>query len=166
VKDYGVVLKVRNDMFQKHNFFVCAGLGEWGTSGAAWYLANHWHEFDKESEFGFVVEVSKGSDTIVRIVTKPSEHSLGSEPPTQHPQGGTSGITLIPDLAADHNTAPGPSTASPRSTTADTSSVSLNPSGVSSYAISFPAGTSVQQVSLGTATKTVHKPDPEIKCDE
>jgi hypothetical protein len=65
-KDYGVILKVGNSRFPRHRFFVCAGLGSWGTSGAAWYLSNHWRALYKEfgsGEFGLVVEVDSGSDT-------------------------------------------------------------------------------------------------------
>jgi len=28
--------------FPNHSWIVCAGLGEWGTSGTAWYLAHRW----------------------------------------------------------------------------------------------------------------------------
>jgi len=65
-KDYGIILKIKNSRFPKHFFFVCAGIGMWGSSGAAWYLANHWRTLYKEfksKEFGIVVEVNLGSDT-------------------------------------------------------------------------------------------------------
>jgi len=65
-KDYGIVLKVKNSRFPGHFFFVCAGLGGWGTSGATWYLAKHWRELYREfgtDEFGIVLEVNCGSDT-------------------------------------------------------------------------------------------------------
>ena len=63
-KDYGIILKLPNIRFKDHFFFVCAGLGEWGTSGSSWYLANKWIELNKEfgDTFGAVVEVDIGSD--------------------------------------------------------------------------------------------------------
>lgn len=43
--DYGFVLRIIPAKFPNRVWIVCAGLGEWGTSGAAWYLANKWEEF-------------------------------------------------------------------------------------------------------------------------
>ena len=70
-KDIGILMKLKNSRFKNHYFFVCAGLGSWGTSGAAWYLANNWkklyNEF-KSGEFGILLEANVGSDTsAVRI---------------------------------------------------------------------------------------------------
>lgn len=61
-KDYGLIVKIKNYRFPGHYFFVCAGLGEFGTSGASWYLANKWKEFLDKEEFGVVIEVELGSD--------------------------------------------------------------------------------------------------------
>jgi hypothetical protein len=68
-RDHGVILKIANTRFPGQYLFACAGLGEWGTSGAAWYLATHWKELDSlGNEFGCVVEVEIGSDQSARIV--------------------------------------------------------------------------------------------------
>jgi hypothetical protein len=69
-KDYGLILKIPNLRFPNHFFFVCAGLGEWGTSGASWYLASKWKDLQKEfgKAFGVVVEVDVGSDESARRV--------------------------------------------------------------------------------------------------
>jgi hypothetical protein len=69
-KDYGLILKIPNLRFPGHFFFVCAGLGEWGTSGASWYLASKWKSLQKEfgEAFGVVVEVEIGSDESARRV--------------------------------------------------------------------------------------------------
>jgi hypothetical protein len=40
--DYGFVLRLTPREFRGRSWIVCAGLGEWGTSGSAWYLANRW----------------------------------------------------------------------------------------------------------------------------
>lgn len=69
-KDLGIILKIPNQRFPGHFFFVCAGLGEWGTSGASWYLATKWRELQKKfgDSFGIVVEVELGADQSARRV--------------------------------------------------------------------------------------------------
>ncbi len=69
-KDYGIILKIPNLRFPDRFFFVCAGLGEWGTSGASWYLATKWRDLLSEFKeaFGIVVEVDLGSDQSARRV--------------------------------------------------------------------------------------------------
>lgn len=42
--DYGLILRINPAQFTNKVWIVCAGIGEWGTSGAAWYLANKWEE--------------------------------------------------------------------------------------------------------------------------
>jgi hypothetical protein len=42
--DHGIILRITSPQFPRRSWIVCAGLGEWGTSGAAWYLANKWEE--------------------------------------------------------------------------------------------------------------------------
>lgn len=70
-RDYGMVLKLPNSRFPGHFFFVCAGLGEWGTSGAAWYLATKWRDLLRRfgnNPFGIIVEVEIGVDnSAVRV---------------------------------------------------------------------------------------------------
>ncbi len=63
-RDLGIVIKIENLRFPGHFFFVCAGLGEWGTSGTSWYLANKWRDLDREfkGSFGLVIEVAWGCD--------------------------------------------------------------------------------------------------------
>ena len=67
-KDIGLILKIQNERFPNQNLFVCAGLGESGTSGAAWYLARHWRKFRNQADFGIVLEVEIGSDESARII--------------------------------------------------------------------------------------------------
>lgn len=40
--DYGLILKLHPTQFPARAWFSCAGVNEWGTSGAAWLLANKW----------------------------------------------------------------------------------------------------------------------------
>jgi hypothetical protein len=63
--DYGFILKVIPQNFPDRVWFVCAGLGEWGTSGAAFYLARRWNELFKLfgiSPFALIVRVARGQD--------------------------------------------------------------------------------------------------------
>jgi hypothetical protein len=90
-KDHGIILKLHNKRFPGQYFFVCAGIGEWGTSGAAWFLATHWKVLDSlGEEFGCVVEVEIGSDQSARFIYNPvaasSQHpSLDSKAPSKGP---------------------------------------------------------------------------------
>ena len=40
--DHGFILRITPPEFPEHSWIVCAGLGEWGTSGSAWFLAHRW----------------------------------------------------------------------------------------------------------------------------
>jgi hypothetical protein len=63
--DYGLILKVRPCQFPQRTSLACAGFGEWGTSGAAWYLANRWNEIRKKTKakcFALVVRVRHQQD--------------------------------------------------------------------------------------------------------
>lgn len=71
--DYGYILKIRNSRFPDNYFFICAGLGDWGTSGTAWYLANKWAEIYKvfgNNEFVMVCEVTRQIDTSTICIFK------------------------------------------------------------------------------------------------
>lgn len=63
--DYGLILKVHPNQFPKRTWITCAGVGEWGSSGAAWYLAKKWSKilaFAGSKEFAVVVKVRGGQD--------------------------------------------------------------------------------------------------------
>jgi len=74
-KDYGIILRLVNSRFPKTFLFVCAGLGDWGTSGASWFLAAKWNELHSKfkGNFGVVVEVDPGSDQSARLVFPENE---------------------------------------------------------------------------------------------
>lgn len=44
---YGYILRIRPKQFNKRVWIICAGTGEQGSSGAAWYLANRYNELLK-----------------------------------------------------------------------------------------------------------------------
>ena len=63
--DYGLILKIRPSQFPDRTWFTCAGIGEWGSSGAAWYLAKKWREinaFAANSPFALIVRVKQNQD--------------------------------------------------------------------------------------------------------
>ncbi len=63
--DYGLILKIHPTQRPHRTWFVCAGIGEWGTSGAANYLAHRWrkiYEDAKRKEFAIIVRVEKTKD--------------------------------------------------------------------------------------------------------
>jgi hypothetical protein len=70
--DYGLILKVRPSQFPNRVWIACIGLREWGTSGAAWFLANKWKEIRREAgdrPFAFLVRVKEGQDQSGEIVS-------------------------------------------------------------------------------------------------
>lgn len=69
--DYAVIVKIKNKLFPNRTQICVAGIGEWGTSGGAWFLANKWKEILKKAgnkEFGAVIKVMKGSDESAELV--------------------------------------------------------------------------------------------------
>jgi hypothetical protein len=69
--DYGLILKIHPTQFPTRTWFACAGIGEWGTSGAAWYLAKRWteiYDFAKGFPFGLIVRVRPGQDESTEVV--------------------------------------------------------------------------------------------------
>lgn len=58
--DYGLILKIHPRQFPDRVWLSCAGLGERGTSGASWFLANKWQEIRQNvgsQPFAAVVQV-------------------------------------------------------------------------------------------------------------
>lgn len=58
--------------FPDRTWICCAGYGEWGTSGAAWFLANKWRELAKglgaDESFLALVEVKREQDETTLLV--------------------------------------------------------------------------------------------------
>jgi hypothetical protein len=42
--DHGFILRITHPQFPQRSWIACVGLGEWGTSGSAWFLANKWRQ--------------------------------------------------------------------------------------------------------------------------
>ena len=97
--DYGLILKIHPKQFPKRIWIVCVGLGEWGSSGAAWYLANKWKEiygFVKSKPFACIVKVKSGQDEssepIIYVRSERDLESLLEEitPPSSPPKPSSS----------------------------------------------------------------------------
>lgn len=70
--DYGLILKLHPVQFPKRVWIVCAGIGEWGTSGAAWFLANKWREIRKRAKnrpFAAIVRVRPEQDQSAEMLS-------------------------------------------------------------------------------------------------
>lgn len=73
VYDYGFIIKVVPKSFSNRAWVAIAGLGEWGTSGAAWFLSKRWKEIAKivnNKPFGLIIKVKKGQDESAEMVYK------------------------------------------------------------------------------------------------
>jgi effector-binding domain-containing protein len=69
--DYGVIIKLRNKHHPVRTQICVAGLGESGTTGASWYLANKWKlllKKVKRNDFGCIIRVEPGKDGTAEIV--------------------------------------------------------------------------------------------------
>lgn len=63
--DVGMIFKFQNPYFKNYSLIICAGLGEWGTSGTAWYLSRNWRKLGRKylkDDFVVIVSVLRGSD--------------------------------------------------------------------------------------------------------
>jgi hypothetical protein len=72
--DYGVLLKIHPHQFPDRVWIGCLGLGEWGTSGTAWFLANKWRQLASKLEadnhdFMAIIEVVSGQDESATLIS-------------------------------------------------------------------------------------------------
>jgi len=71
--DYGVILRIHPKQFPDRSWICCAGWGEWGTSGSAWFLANKWKEIAPKvkpnDQFLGVFEVEIGKDESAKLLS-------------------------------------------------------------------------------------------------
>ncbi|MEK7589220.1 MAG: hypothetical protein AAB479_01135 [Patescibacteria group bacterium] len=69
--DYGFIIKIQPKSLQNRTWVGIAGLGVWGTSGAAWFLARNWKSIEKiygTRPFGLIVKVRIGKDESAQMV--------------------------------------------------------------------------------------------------
>lgn len=69
--DYAVIIKIVPKSFPNRVWIAIAGLGEWGTSGAAWFLSRNWKKIKKiakDQQFGLIIRVKGGQDESTEIL--------------------------------------------------------------------------------------------------
>lgn len=79
--DYGIIIKIHPIEFPNRVWIACTGLGEWGTSGAAWYLSNKCTELLKKlknslnllyikeaDDFAALIKVKTGQDESAKLI--------------------------------------------------------------------------------------------------
>ena len=71
--DYGLIMNMRPSEHTNNDrvWFVCAGFGEWGTSGSAYYLSRNWkniaHKYGSKP-FAIIVQVEFNKDDSAKEV--------------------------------------------------------------------------------------------------
>ena len=68
--DYGIITKIKPFNDSKRIWLCCAGIGEWGTSGAAWWLSRNWKKIYKKAKkkpFACVTSTKQGSDDSTQL---------------------------------------------------------------------------------------------------
>jgi hypothetical protein len=63
--DYGFIIKIHPTNFHRRTWICSGGFGEWGSSGAAWYLAHRWNDIRKfagKKEFACITKTRIGCD--------------------------------------------------------------------------------------------------------
>ncbi len=69
--DKGLILKLPNPHSSGDWVIVCEGIGEWGTSGSAWFLSRHWKRLSRrfgDKPFLIVLNVTVGNDQSAREI--------------------------------------------------------------------------------------------------
>jgi hypothetical protein len=69
--DYAMIVKIHPPNNANRSWICCAGFGEWGTSGSAWWLSKHWRDIYKragERPFACITNTRVGSDSSTELV--------------------------------------------------------------------------------------------------
>lgn len=69
--DYGIIIKISPFANSQRTWICCAGFGEWGTSGAAWWISRNWktiHRRAKSKPFACITRTRVRSDDSTRMV--------------------------------------------------------------------------------------------------
>lgn len=144
--DYGLILRIRPKEFPDRVWLVCAGFGEWGTSGAAWFLSNKYSELLKEirgccnfyywgkgKNFAAIIRVKNRQDEsadLIKVFKSPEDiNNFTNEQPS-----GSSKKADFPTLDAD-------------SEPTRSSAIDILPSGIEQDT-SYMSGTSVNHLTL------------------
>lgn len=71
--DYGFIIKIKPHSNPKRTWICCAGFGEWGSSGAAWFLARKWKDirkWTKDKPFAIITKTDVNSDESTELLHK------------------------------------------------------------------------------------------------
>lgn len=71
--DYAFIVKIHPSSSPSRTWICCGGIGEWGQSGAAWYLANRWEtirQFARRRPFACITRTRIGKDEDTELVWK------------------------------------------------------------------------------------------------
>jgi hypothetical protein len=69
--DYGLILKIHPEHNPSRTWLCVAGIGKWGTSGAAWWLSRYWKTVRKRAKgkpFACIVKTKIGSDDSAHLI--------------------------------------------------------------------------------------------------
>jgi hypothetical protein len=69
--DYGIIIKINPSHNPDRTWLCCAGIGQWGTSGAAWWLNKHWKIISRQAKkrpFAIVTQTQVGSDDSTQML--------------------------------------------------------------------------------------------------
>lgn len=70
--DIGILFRLKNPYHNEDKLFICAGIGEWGTSGSAYYLFKNWkalyRRFGEKTNFVLILHVDINSDESAREI--------------------------------------------------------------------------------------------------
>jgi len=69
--DYAIIIKLKNKSFPNRTQICVAGLGESGTSGASWFIANKWElllKRAKRNDFGAIIRIEFNKDESAEII--------------------------------------------------------------------------------------------------
>lgn len=69
--DYGFIIKIHPRSNPERTWICCVGLAEWGTSGAAWFLASKWRDirkWAKDKPFAIITKTVINSDESTKRV--------------------------------------------------------------------------------------------------
>jgi hypothetical protein len=72
--DYGFIAKIHPQIHPKRTWICCFGIGEYGSSGAAYYLSHNWRIIQKtvgNKPFAYVTRTEFGKDDSTCVVGGP-----------------------------------------------------------------------------------------------
>ncbi|MCX6766079.1 MAG: hypothetical protein NT136_03935 [Candidatus Moranbacteria bacterium] len=78
-KDRAVLLKIKNPNDKEHSLIVCAGLSEWGSLAAAYYLVNNWrtlYKDYKQKNFCLLFEITYGQFENANVLERITEEDI------------------------------------------------------------------------------------------